>query len=152
MENTSNADASRRGVVERFDEYENDVNNLLLAFTVVRPQRDSTPAGDFEGTMDVIKTPDEGRCSAGADIFGVFPPLTSLKCTNDYLLSVLIQVKKAHFCFLLIFQSVAPSRFSIIPRKLKGEEYGKANEAPAFNNPVDGKLTGWIKADKIAEA
>ena len=36
--------------------------------------------------------------------------------------------------------------------KLKREEYGKANKASAYNNPVDGKLAGWIKADKIAKA
>lgn len=52
----------------------------------------------------------------------------------------------------LIFQSVALSVLALIPCKLKREEYGKANKASAYNNPVDGKLAGWIKADKIAKA
>lgn len=52
----------------------------------------------------------------------------------------------------VIFQSVALSVLALIPCKLKRGEYGKANKAPAYNNPMDGKLAGWIKADKIAKA
>lgn len=47
----------------------------------------------------------------------------------------------------VLFQNV----LALVPCKLK-EEYGKANQASAFNNPVDGNLAGWIMADKIAKA
>lgn len=51
-----------------------------------------------------------------------------------------------------MFHNVALSVLALIPRKLKGEEYGKANKASAFNNPVDVKLAGRMKTDKICEA
>lgn len=60
--------------------------------------------------------------------------------------------RKDKLSLCCIFQIVALSFLALIPCKLKREEYGKANKAPAFINPVDGKLAGWIQADKITKA
>ena len=75
---------------------------------------------------------------------------------------MLIQVKKGKVLLpsnrkdelrlCCIFQIVALTFLALIPCKLKTGEYGKVNKVPAFINPVDGKLAGWMKADKITKA
>lgn len=76
---------------------------------------------------------------------------------------MLIQVKKGRvlsqstrkdeFIHCCIFQIVALTFFLVlIPCKLKREEYGEVNKVLVFINPVDGKLSGWMRADKITKA